>query len=85
MLDQVLANRDTVQELGITGSYLDSFAAHLAGCGYAATSDLSRSAGTLQTPFIFSSWRFRNLSRPRNLNPRTCNGGLVNGIGVSIE
>src|SRR5712691_3349696 len=37
MLDQDIANRDTVQELGIIGSHVDSFAAHLAACGYAST------------------------------------------------
>jgi len=33
MLDRVIANRDTFQEPGVIGSYLDSFAAHLEGCG----------------------------------------------------
>src|SRR3989454_1284840 len=37
MLDQGIANRDTLQELGVIGSHLDSFAAHLAACGYAST------------------------------------------------
>jgi site-specific recombinase XerD len=37
MRDQVLANRDTVQALGIIGSHVDSFAAHLVACGYAST------------------------------------------------
>jgi site-specific recombinase XerD len=39
MLDQVFANRDTDQGVrsGGIGSHVDAFAAHLATCGYAAT------------------------------------------------
>ena len=36
MLEHVIANRDTLQELGVIGAHLDSFAAHLAACGYAS-------------------------------------------------
>jgi site-specific recombinase XerD len=37
MLDQIIANRDTIQELGVIDSYVDSFAAERAACGYAST------------------------------------------------
>jgi site-specific recombinase XerD len=64
MLDQVLANRDTVQELGITGSYLDSFAAHLAGCGYAATTVRSQ----LKLLGHFNEWLIRRRCDIHQLN-----------------
>jgi site-specific recombinase XerD len=37
MRGRVIANRDTIQELGVIDSYVDSFAADLAACGYAST------------------------------------------------
>lgn len=34
MLEQAIAKRDTDQECGVIGVYVDSFAAHLSACGY---------------------------------------------------
>jgi hypothetical protein len=44
MLDQFIKSRDTVRRLrsGVFGAHLDSFAAHLANCGYAASTARSR-------------------------------------------
>jgi hypothetical protein len=54
MRDHVIANRDTVQELGVIGSYVDSSAAQLAACGYAST--------TVQSQLLrghFNEWLIR--------------------------
>ena len=64
MLDQVLANRDTVQELGITGSQVDSFAAHLVACGYASTTVRSR----LRLLGEFNRWLIRHRCGIRELD-----------------
>ena len=44
MLDQFIESRDTVRRLrsGVLGAHLDSFAAHLARCGYAAATARSQ-------------------------------------------
>ena len=44
MLDQFIKNCDTVRRLrsGVFGAHLDSFAAHLASCGYAAATARSQ-------------------------------------------
>jgi site-specific recombinase XerD len=41
-MQTLIANRDSVQEVGVIGSYFDSFAAHLAACGYASTTAQSQ-------------------------------------------
>ena len=55
MRDPVRATHDTVQELGVIGSYLDSFAAHLAACGYASTTVQSQ----LKLLGHFNEWLIR--------------------------
>ena len=44
MLDQFLESRETVRHLrsGVLGAHLDSFAEHLARCGYAAATARSQ-------------------------------------------
>ena len=64
MLDQVLANRDTVQELGITGSQVDAFAAHLVACGYASTTVRSQ----LRLLGEFNRWLIRHRCGVRELD-----------------
>jgi len=63
MQDQVLANRATVQEFGITGLHVDSFAAHLAGCGYASTTVRSQ----LRLLGEFNRWLIRHRCGIREL------------------
>ena len=57
MLDHVFENRDTGQGVrsGVIGSHIDSFAAHLATCGYAATTVRSQ----LRLLEDFSQWLTR--------------------------
>jgi site-specific recombinase XerD len=55
MRDQDLSNDDTVQALGVIGSYFDAFAAHLAECGYASAT--IRSQRTLLGHF--NTWLIR--------------------------
>jgi hypothetical protein len=55
MRDQVIANRDTIQKLGVIDSYVDSFAADLAACGYAATTVRSQ----LKLLGDFNEWLIR--------------------------
>src|ERR1700694_2829795 len=64
MRDQVITNRDTVQELGVIGSYLDSFAAHLAGRGYAAATVRSQ----LKLLGHFNEWLIRRRCDLHQLN-----------------
>src|SRR5713101_6004194 len=64
MRDQDIGNRDTVQGLGGIGSYLDSFAAHLAGCGYASTTVRSQ----LKLLGHFNEWLIRRRCDLHQLN-----------------
>jgi site-specific recombinase XerD len=64
MRDHIIANRDTVQELGVIGSYLDSFAAHLAACGYASTTVQSQ----LKLLGHFNEWLIRRRCDIHQLN-----------------
>jgi site-specific recombinase XerD len=64
MLDQVIANRDTIQELRVIGSYGDSLAAHLTACGYAPTTVRSK----LQLLGQFNEWLIRRRCDIRQLN-----------------
>jgi site-specific recombinase XerD len=64
MLDRVIANRDTVQELGVISSYLDSFAADLAACGYASTTVQSQ----LKLLGHFNEWLIRRRCDIHQLN-----------------
>jgi len=66
MLDHVIANRDTAQgpRSGVIGSHVDSFAAHLATCGYAATTVRSQ----LRLLGHFSEWLTRRRCDIRELN-----------------
>ena len=64
MQDHIIANRDTVQKLGVIGSYLDSFAAHLAACGYASTTVQSQ----LKLLGHFNEWLIRRRCDIHQLN-----------------
>lgn len=64
MLDQVIANRDTVQELGVIGSHLDSFAAYLAAAGYASPTVRSQ----LKLLGQFNGWLIRRRCGIHQLN-----------------
>lgn len=55
MRNQVIANRDTIQEIGVIDSYVDSFAADLAACGYASTTVRSQ----LKLLGHFNEWLIR--------------------------
>jgi integrase/recombinase XerD len=64
MRDHIIANRDTVQEFGVIGSYLDSFAAHLAARGYASTTVQSQ----LRLLGHFNEWLIRRRCDIHQLN-----------------
>jgi len=64
MLDPVSANRDTVQEPGVIGTYVDSFAAHQAACGYAPTTVRSQ----LKLLRYFNAWLIRRRCDIHQLN-----------------
>jgi integrase/recombinase XerD len=64
MRDQVIANRDTIQKLGVIDSYVDSFAADLAACGYAATTVRSQ----LKLLGHFNEWLIRRQCDIHQLN-----------------
>jgi len=64
MRNQVIANRDTIQELGVIDSYVDSFAADLAACGYASTTVRSQ----LKLLGHFNEWLMRRRCDIHQLN-----------------
>src|SRR2546422_11379227 len=92
MLDHFIENRDTVRRLrsGIIGSQLDSFAEHLARCGYAAAT--ARSQLTLLGHF--DQWMARRRRGLGELNDelvgkfvhdRTRLGKLQRGEAVAVR
>lgn len=64
MRDQVIANRDTTQELGVIDSYINAFAADRAACGYASTTVRSQ----LKLLGHFNEWLIRRRCDIHQLN-----------------
>jgi site-specific recombinase XerD len=64
MRNQVIANRNTIQDLGVIDSYVDSFAADLAASGYASTTVRSQ----LKLLGHFNEWLIRRRCDIHQLN-----------------
>lgn len=64
MLEQDIAKRDTEWESGVIGAYADSFAAHLAACGYAPATIWSQRKLLGQ----FNEWLIRRRCAIHQLN-----------------
>jgi integrase/recombinase XerD len=64
MLEQAIAKRDADQECGVTGAYVDSFAAYLATCSYAPTTIQSQ----LKLLGQFNEWLIRRRCAIHQLN-----------------
>ena len=83
MLEQVIAKRDTDQECGVIGAYVNSFAAYLAACGYAPA--------TIQSPLKllgqFNEWLIRRRGAIHQLNDELVTTFLKRGTrrGSSVS